>query len=151
MLIFFRKHYGHRGLWLTAPVSVAVFLRALMALCSSGVEHIGRSLGFYRRRQKDPKYIFIGGEKMLDVCRRLSTRYGLSASFIKGDEQSVPRGHLQLLDRQPEVATYIVYDVHAYSYAQLLHIFGEAPNRNSSLGTYDTDTQVLITQTEVYK
>ena len=151
MLIFFRKHYAHRGLWLTAPVSVAVFLRALITLCSSGVEHIGRSLGFYRRRQKDPQYIFIGGEKMLDDCQRLSNRYGLSARFIKADEQAAPRGHLQLLDQQPEVATFIVYDVHAYSYAQLLHIFGEAPNKNCSLGTYDTGTQVLITQTDVYK
>ena len=133
------------------PVSVAVFLRALITLCSSGVEHIGRSLGFYRRRQKDPKYIFIGGEKMLDDCQRLSNRYGLSARFIRADEQSAPHGHLQLLDQQPEVATFIVYDVHAYSYAQLLHIFGEAPNKNCSLGTYDTGTQVLITQTDVYK
>ena len=32
MLIFFRKHYGHLSLFLTFPIKVAIYFRALLAL-----------------------------------------------------------------------------------------------------------------------
>ena len=151
MLIFFRKHYGHRGLWLTVPVRIAVFLRALMALGSSVLNQAARSLGFYHYRVNDANYIFVGRQAMLEDCRRLVRRYGLTASFMEADARKVPDGHLQLLKEQPSNTTYVVYDTRAYTYHQILDIFAKAPDARLRLGTYDSATKVIITQADIYK
>ena len=155
MLIFFRKHYGHLSLLVSLPVKVAIYMKALVALVQMQSEKISKSLGFTKKKKADNStYIFIGSRQMLDDCRKIANKYGLEAThFVEADENTMPEGHADKHDEwfpSPTENTYVVYDVHAFSYQKVLHNF-----RNMSgvfnIGTYDVETGKLITADEVYQ
>ena len=46
---------------------------------------------------------------------------------------------------------HIVYDTAAYSYDQMLEIFMSKPSATMGLGTYDDNTQLIITDNEIIR
>ena len=137
MLIFFRKHYGHLSWLITLPIKTAIYARAFFALIQMVSSRSRRSLGFVRQGDLQPSYYFVGTEAMLDECRQLAERKGLTAQY--GSEQ-------------PSVDTFadgiIVYDVEHYGYEAVIRM---AVQRQGLclLGTYSTRRHVLITPTEI--
>ena len=137
MLIFFRKHYGHLSWLVTLPIKTAIYARAFIALIQMVSSRSRRSLGFVRQGDLQPSYYFVGTEAMLDECRQLAERKGLTAQY--GSER-------------PSVDTFadgiIVYDVEHYGYEAVIRM---AVHRQGLclLGTYSTRRHVLITPTEI--
>ena len=46
---------------------------------------------------------------------------------------------------------YVVYDVDAYSYDDILNIFAKGVEDNVYIGTYNSHTRIIITPEEVFK
>ena len=137
MLIFFRKHYRNLSLFYTLPIKAAIYLRALLALVQLQYHRLRKSMGFVSS-QPAMNYVFVGGQKMLDECRELVLRKALVATFVAAshDETIAP-------DRNQCV----VYDTGTFSFADIIR--RSAADGQSLIGTYSTDTHVLITPHEI--
>lgn len=153
MLIFFRKHYGHVSLLISLPVKTAIYLKATFELFRMQTRKIRKALGFfYPRTSAREEYIFICSEATVNKCRRLAMAKGLKSTFITRNEQSHPNGHADLLDNvNPEVTTYIVYDIDTYSYTSIFSIFEHCHKPNVLMGTYNSYNNIIITDKEIYR
>lgn len=154
MLIFLRKHYAHFSFPLLAPLQLAIYLQALLALTRMGFARARHVLGFFprKRRKSNPLYIFLGRESSLNECRTLAQAHGLDAQFVEGSMETLPQGHLsRALSLTPGKETFIVYDTEAYPYSTILQLFAQAPKPKVALGTYDPSTKTLITPNEILR
>jgi len=149
MLKFFRKHYGNMLFLITLPIKAAIIGRASMALINMFCRSCRDSIGLRRHSQyRQPVYVFIGTKFTINQCRQIAKYKGLDAVFYEGTIGTMPNGHLDL-DLPTERPLVVVYDVHAFQYAQIFDIFARGPQPQVTIGTYDNNTHKIITQTEV--
>lgn len=153
MLIFFRKHYGHLSFLITLPVKLAIFGKAFLALCSMLAEKVSRSLGFFSsKRERLPVWLFIGSRQMITACRKIARRNAFAAEFVETDAKRHPQGHLAFEGRiRKGVVNYVVYDTGAYSYEQILEIFGQNPDSHVLMGFYHPENSTIVTGREVIR
>lgn len=154
MLIFFRKHNSGMSLLLVVPINAAIYAKASLALVRMLAGRVRKSLGFVASRSKSsPLYIFIGTQDSLAQCRVISSRTGLDALFVEGSAATLPLGHLAPSVRQQAKGraggVCVVYDVSAYTYAQIFSIFMQQPDTNWKLGTFDPSTRKVVTDNDV--
>ncbi|MBQ8047481.1 MAG: glycosyltransferase family 2 protein [Prevotella sp.] len=151
MLIFIRKHYGHKSLLFSIPIKLAIYFKASVTLVKIQLERIRKMLGFSPRKASfTPYYIFIGSNESIMTCKEIATKHALGAEFHVGDAESLPRGHQSLVVPTDRLV-YIVYDVGAYSYENIFDIFGEKTSPLVHMGTFDARTRLVITGEEVLK
>lgn len=138
MIIFFRKHYGHLSFFITAPIKMAIYLRAFIALCQMLYWSMRNALGFTTHRKTEPNYLFVGSTEMLEECRVLAERKGLQAAFY-------PQ-----LEAVPETQnSYVVYDIDTIGFE---HIIAHAHQNQPGwlgIGTYNMKTHELITLRDI--
>ena len=152
MLIFFRKHYGHLSGLLSIPIKIAIYGKAFLALISMVTERVSRSLGFFvRSASQQTDYLFVGSEQMIERCREIARTNGLNATFLVGDGKSLPEGHATVLDRFGKNLTNVVYDTSAYSYDTIFDIFEHHEAENVRMAFYHPESNVIITEREIYK
>ena len=151
MLIFFRKHYGHLGFWLSIPIKAAIYVKATLALAKMSYTNINKMLGFRGAKRKPrPRYLFIGSAKSLDACRKIAVKNGFVADYLECDGKSNPDGHLKVSPRGSKACpVYAVYDTSAYGYGQILDIFSTRPCRHVFIGTYNPERNIIITDKEI--
>ena len=151
MLIFFRKHYGHMSLVITAPIKFAIYVKATAALFKMQMSRIHKSLGFiHNSRSSFPLYVFIGSRKTVAQCRQMAKRKGLDARFVEGDAQRLPDGHIGMnLPKTGQVN--VVYDMDAYRFEDIFRIFSSSSVPNVTIGTYCQKTRTVITGEEILK
>jgi len=137
MLIFFRKHYSHLSLLVTMPIKLAIYFRAFIALCQMLYGRMVDSLGF-SKGQAPTDYVFIGSQPMLEECRQLARRKGLSAQFFATREEAADIKN-----------ACIVYDTSAFTFRQIIDDATHYQDKELSIGTYSLDTHLLITSLEV--
>lgn len=151
MLTFFRKHYSHMSILLSIPIKMAIYMKATMALLRMQLERMRQSLGFSgKARRSFPKYVFIGKGSSLERCRELAARKGLNATYLEGDEQTLPHGYHTLEVERRGVA-YVVYDVLSFRYETILRNFATHPQENVYIGFYHPDSQMVVTAEEVIR
>jgi len=136
MLIFFRKHYSHLSWVVSIPIKSAIYARALIALLQMQYNRLRHSLGFVDKYASSPDYVFIGSDEMVEKCKALSRRKGLPATFASPGFTPEPNPH-----------SCVVYDTSVYSYEQIIQ--AAESDQKSSIGTYNTVSQVLITPNEI--
>lgn len=154
MLIFLRKHYGQQSFFLTIPIKIAIYAKAFIALVRMQYNRMKRSLGFFLPKSSlQDDYIVIGQKENLDACMTLIKKKGLSCIAVEeGTETTLPGGHHSItVPMNKEHTTYVVYDASAYSYGQLLNIFGENPQQDVQLAIYHPDTKTIITSNEIFR
>ncbi len=150
MLIFFRKHYRHLGLWVSLPIKLAIYFRAFVSLVSMVTGLMRRSLGFADIRKAEQKYVFIGSSEMIRQCRAISSRMGMTSEFFETcSVDEVER--LGLCSTDGKAFTYIVFDTCAFAYGDLLTIISRRPVGCLKLGTYSSRTQTIITPDEIIR
>lgn len=150
MLIFFRKHYGHLSVLLSIPIKIAIYLKAVLALIGMLYSKMRKSLGFIPvHYRNNPDYVFVGRQKNMERCRKIANANGLTATFYIADADSMPNGHLDLLNGTEERSTYVVYDVEAYSYAKILELFSRKPMPNIYIGMYSGVSDKIVTDEDV--
>ena len=140
MLIFFRKHYGHLTFLVTLPIQVAIYLRAFVALLQMGCQQAKKTLGFVYDHNLQTNYIFIGTPAMIEECRKLCRRKGLTAEF------RTERGEVATEGR-----TCVVYDTSLFDYEQILADAFAHAHPNITIGTYSVRRRVLITPSEIIR
>lgn len=150
MLIFFKKHYGHTGLWLSIPINAAIYAKATCALAGMWYAGTKKMLGFSTARRKAyPRYLFIGSRESLEACRRIALKNGLTADYMEGDEKSNPDGHVRLSPKGDKNSpVYVVYDTTSYTYGTILEIFAHHHGENVFIGTYNPEHNIIITDKE---
>ena len=150
MFIFFRKHFGNMSWLLSIPIKTAIFFKASVAALALAWGRMRKALGFYKSRDRYPDYVFIGRECAIKNCRRISRKMGLNARFFTADSTSLPEGHNAIKEVcSINTPTYVVYDIDAYSYEEILKIFSTNPLKNLSIGTFDMRSNKIITNKEV--
>lgn len=142
MLIFFRKHYGNLNFLLSLPVRIAIYFRAFVALVQMQTRLLRKSLGFVNRQEKQPEYVFVGSDEMLDECRKFAKHKGLTATFDKKIDypkviDDKDRDHLRI----------VVFDPSVFQYEEMMC---QLPD-NHYIGTYHLQTKTLITPWEVMR
>lgn len=140
MLIFFRKHYGHLSILVTAPIKLAICMRAVAALVGMQYWRMRKSLGFYGKRRADVDYLFVGSKRMLTECRKLARRKGLTARFAAA-------GEMLKVDR----CTCIVYDTSLFTFEQIIDYARHYADQGVQIGTYSIQSHVVITLKEVIR
>lgn len=150
MLIFFKKHYGHTGLWLSIPINAAIYAKATCALAGMWYASTKKMLGFSTARRKAyPRYLVIGSRESLEACRRIALKNGLTADYMEGDEKSNPDGHVRLSPKGDKNSpVYVVYDTTSYTYGTILEIFAHHHGENVFIGTYNPKHNIIITDKE---
>ncbi len=154
MLIFFRKHYGSFSFWVSAPIKLAIFFKACIALVRMQLGRAHSSLGFFniRRQDKDTRYIFICKKKNMEDCRRMAFKNGLNAKFVIGDEYLLSDGHKDMISEYGvNTDVYVVYDTDAYSYESILKLIADNHNNMVKLGIYNNRNHTVITENDVLK
>lgn len=137
MLIFFRKHYGHLGFWLSIPIRVAVLAKAAVALAALQLRRLRSAMGFVSRK-RDPSVIFgLKGEKSMQVaCREILLRKGQTVN----DNEGLLSDSIKIL----------VYDADKYGYSEILDMLVGSEGE-TVLATYHAQTGKIITEWEVYE
>lgn len=150
MLIFFKKHYGHTGLWLSIPINAAIYAKVTCALAGMWYAGTKKMLGFSTARRKAyPRYLVIGSRESLEACRRIALKNGLTADYMEGDEKSNPDGHVRLSPKGDKNSpVYVVYDTTSYTYGTILEIFAHHHGENVFIGTYNPKHNIIITDKE---
>ena len=152
MLIFFRKHYGHMSFLFTFPIKIAIYFKALIALMGMLMGRMRRSLGFTDNKSEDADYFFVGSPEMIEQCRHIARRKGLSAEFYTVNKSckeytehpyypSPNNGHI----------TYAVYDMELFGYDDVIRIISHQPQENIILGTFYSKTGIIITPHDIIK
>jgi hypothetical protein len=142
MLIFFRKHYGNLNYLFTLPVRIAIYFRAFIALIQMQTRLLRKSLGFVSRQSKQPEYVFVGSEAMLDACRQLARHKGLAATYYNNKElASAVAGQT---DGRLRI---VVFDAASFSYEEMMH---QLPDHHF-IGTYHIHTNTIITPWEIVR
>ena len=99
-----------------------------------------------------PNYIFIGNKNNIDRCREIVKNRGVTGKYVIGNKHNLPNGHLDKQELiEPKILNYIVYDMDAYSYEDVLSIFAVQPQNNVHIGTYNRHTDCVITENEILK
>ncbi len=149
MLIFFGKYYSHLSFLITLPIRCAILVRAAIAIGKIEMKEWSAALGMKNRSDSiQPSYLFIGSRYSITYCQSLARKKGLDMTFVEGTIGSLPQGHhaVELPDDRPLV---VVYDVSAYSYDDIFHLFAMHPLDYVTIGLYDNNTHMIVTQTEI--
>ena len=138
MLIFMRKHYSHLSRLVIWPLQVAVYFIAMLTLVSAMWSMMKKSLGFARRYDKEfPMLILEGSDKMKQRCRAIAMRKGLNLidDIRQAGQQVVIR----------------VFDPSETPYADIISMMQQTANERVRLGLYHSDSDIIITQMEIYE
>lgn len=147
MELFFNKHYSHYSLLLKLPIKLAIWGRAMLAYLGNQFKH--------RQENSQTLYpincIVIGNPEATEQVRAILTEhYGnCKHTYINGNSDSLSQGHhTQGID----LSSYdtVVYDTGAYSYGTILKLLSQEGTKRLRLGTYSTDTQILITDGAIH-
>jgi len=146
--IFFRKHYSHHGFWISLPINIAIYGKAVAALFQLQARSIRKALGFLNDdRDTASAYVFIG--RNLDGCRSVADDNALDAHFIEGDFETMPDGHHGL--RLPDAKrVFVTYDTDCFSYGQIIDIFARKPIKDVFIGMYNPHAKIVITPSDIF-
>jgi hypothetical protein len=141
MLIFFRKHYGHLSLFVTLPIKLAIYFRALLALIQMQHWKMQKYLGI-SEIESNMSYYFVGSQSMLDECMLLAKRKGIiSAEFLPD---------ISLLDVETIASSScVVYDKDIFSYQQIIDYAARLSGKGVIIGTYSLSNKILITPKDI--
>ena len=139
MLIFFRKHYSGMSFLLSIPIKAAIYLKATTSLLQMLYRKSKKLLGFISHSHAiELNYIFIGNEENIKRCEEIAKSRGVAAKYIIGNKETLPNGHLDKQELiEAKTLNYVVYDMDAYSYGDVLSIFAVQPQDNVHIGTYN--------------
>lgn len=144
MIVFFNKHFKHYSRILSFMIKIVLGAKKIFSylrynLIAKQNKIVGTNV---------ENFLYIGEKESFDKVRNLLERYyhdGLK-SFVEGDENSMPDGHLL---RDISNFDYVIYDVDAFSYDSILTTISLTACNNLKLGTFCKETGIIITEQRV--
>lgn len=147
MHLFFRKHYTHYSFLVSLPISIAIWVRSMLAYIGNQFKH--RKPG--RPEMTTSNMLVIGDKRMHDEVAHIIQKYQLKGNqlFVEGNASSCPKGHLTENINLEGYDT-VVYDTEAYPYSRILELLENTPHHTLRLATYSTQSKMLITEKAQY-
>lgn len=147
MQLFFNKHYAHYSLLVSLPISIAIWVRAMMAYVGNQFCH--------RRKNADKPYllnaIVVGVDKAVDEIRDILQREQpdgmhkyIATENIMFSKKELTEGGVRCYDT-------IVFDADTYCFGQMFQILESVPHNRLKIATYSMKSGVLITEGYIYK
>ena len=138
---------------LSIPIKAAIYLKATTSLLQMLYRKSKKLLGFISHSHAiESNYIFIGNEDNIKCCEEIAKSRGVAAKYIIGNKETLPNGHLDKQELiEAKTLNYVVYDMDAYSYGDVLSIFAVQPQDNVHIGTYNRRADCIITEKEILK
>ena len=161
MLIFFRKHYSGMSVLLSFPIKTAIYAKAMLALMRMQMYKAHRSLGFVSYDWASPHYVFMVGEKHMDVCRALVRKKGLKADFVEWNENmdgdaaaqaeqcESLKTMLSFVENNDKGLHYLVFDVDIFRYDFIFSYFSKYSDGIQRMAFFYPGVGKLVTEQEV--
>lgn len=141
MLIFFKKHYSGLSWLMAIPIKIAIYVQALLVMLRMVPRMIAHNIGLEMKRALTPYYIYIGSERMRQVCSEMSLQRALDfCVYDSVDNVVFKKG----------VANIVVFDTGVYSYSDIITKLEAIGLNNVQLGTYSELLASIITPDEVF-
>ena len=145
MQLFFNKHYAHYSLFVSLPISFAIWMRAMMA-------YVGNQFCYRGKRTEQPfvmNAIVVGERAAVGEVQDI-LRCEQPAGRHKYMEAGA--GVVQSLFVEEEVKGYdtIVFDADTFSYSQMFSVLEGIPGNRLKIATYSRKNGVLITEGHIY-
>ena len=144
MQLFFNKHFRHYSILISLPIKAAIWVRSAFAFIGNKFRHGNvRQATAYR-------CVVIGSRQAWEEIKELLESYYPKEEhlFFEGDEATRPKGHLDYAGLW-DSCNMVVYDTDCYSYDTILHNLAETPGHSLRLGTYATQTGLLVHESAV--
>ena len=142
-----KKHFPHYSLVFSLSVKVVIYLRALVAVLRRMMSR------FMKKKPFEYRFLVLGGEKTLRDVRSICERNNLQGRhhYVLAGELSTPEGHLNL-GLPLEEYTHVVYDTDSFSNSKILTLLERsAEHYKLGLGTYSSQSKVLITSQQLFQ
>lgn len=144
MQLFFKKHYSYYSLFVSLPINLAIWTRAMLA-------YVGNQFIHRKAKQKAPDincYVFGSNSTIAQIKEILQYKPGKHI-FIDATEETMPLGHTSD-NINLEGYNTIVYDTESYNYGTILRLLNTETGHRLRLGTYSSRTKKLITEEQVF-
>lgn len=154
MLIFFKKHFAKRSLYLSIPIKLAIYVKATLALAQLTSRQLRKQLGFnVGKKQMSAHYVFVGTSIAVDECNEIAMTHGLNACFITMEDRLNNGSYGRLVEecrKHPADVTYLVFDVELFSFKEIFEQIENDLPAHTFLATYSCTTHKLITQSDIF-
>lgn len=147
MQLFFNKHYAHYSLLVSLPISIAIWVRAMMAYVGNQFRH--------RRKKADKPYllnaIVVGVDKAVDEIRDILQREQPDGMHKYIATENILLSKKELTEGGVGCYDTIVFDADTYCFGQMFQILESVPHNRLKIATYSMKSGVLITEGYIYK
>ncbi|MBR5336181.1 MAG: glycosyltransferase family 2 protein [Bacteroidaceae bacterium] len=147
MQLFFNKHYAHYSLLVSLPISIAIWVRAMMAYVGNQFRH--------RRKKADKPYllnaIVVGVDKAVDEIRDILQREQPDGMHKYIATENILLSKKELTEGGVGCYDTIVFDADTYCFGQMFQVLESVPHNRLKIATYSMKSGVLITEGYIYK
>ena len=155
MLIFLRKHFRHLRIWITVPIKIAIWAKALLTLVRNKMRDVRKTLGLIADRQTfDIEYILVSNASRRELVKQIHRTTGIILSFVEktpeddeADKAYTPDDILDMLNKNAD-STCVVYDIEYFSFEEIFNMIENHNKAHIDIGTFDNKSMTIITRSE---
>lgn len=152
MLIFFRKHYGHYSLFLSIPIKMAIYFKAVCSYVTQQMKKTSKKVCSPLEYVSSKSFLLIGSKEGVKSMENIANRHSIKYNkiVVDDDDDLLVNGHINMVDVAGKY-DYIAYDTDIFSYSDILYFFSESSKWKSSplIATYSSLTNCIITNVAV--
>lgn len=146
MLIFFRKHFHHYSLFISIPIKLAIYFKAICTYINQNIRKINRSTGnslIGRNRHM----LILCTEEKTDSIKSILSRQNIKSTFVAIDDFIKAYGHTQQMGINYD---YVLYDTDIFCYNDIFRFLSSSSNwqNKPKLATYHNGR--IITEDEIF-
>ena len=151
MLIFLRKHYRHLRFWITVPIQIAIWCKAILTLIKMKLRSMKKTLGFVSDKQVlDLEYILVSNGECRDMVKHIHRSTGITLTlFEKGEnmEDNTPDAILNTLHKNA-MSVCVVYDTSLFTFDEIFKMIEPYNTARVDIGTFNPQDKTILTQSE---
>ncbi len=151
MLIFFRKHYSHYSILLSAPIKAAIYFKAFTAFIAQQTRKLFKKNDKNVRHDQQTSFLIISNNEGTKSIKAILDKCGMRSDIMDGTkEDAIKKGHT--LTAKHKDYDYVVYDTDMFAYDDILNFFIESCmwKNPPKLATYSASSNAVITEEGIF-
>lgn len=152
MLIFLHKHFRYLRIWVTLPIKVAIWCKAILTLIWVKLKSLRKTLGFFFSKQSlNVDYLLVSDQSSSELIERISRATGISLSYVERANDGMQLAPDSLLAGlgQKAGSTCVVYDTSVFTYGEILSMIELHDQSHAEVGFLHRDARCIITGKDV--